>query len=380
MVCSIGLEQLSRGSILCKPMKKALIAAGALLAAAIAAIAVFRGGSGDVPKKLYVALEGDGAVAVVDLKHRTVLKRIDLSETKNGETARYAPSAVSTAPDGKTVWVVANARRESGSATRLDPDKVIVIDAATDSIVRRISTIAGAELAGIGFAEGSMTAYATARKENVIYRMRVSDFSVLKKLGLPAGSGPRGIRIAPDGETAYVALSQGKGVAIVDLIADTAVIGGLKGSAAGAGVTPDGRFSFVSLADAKSIAFFSIEKKSVKYVDLPQGARGPAGVYPTPDSRFVYVADRGGDSDGTAGNTVYKVETSSGKVVAAIAVGGAPRDLVVSGDGGFVYVTNASSGDVSVVDSRSDREIARIPVGKGPGGIDVWPKVRSEGL
>src|SRR3989344_6561015 len=65
-----------------------------------------------VKEKVYVAVEGSGEIAVLDMQTRQVLKRINLSEEKNGMTVGYMPHNVQVAPDNKSVWVTANADDE----------------------------------------------------------------------------------------------------------------------------------------------------------------------------------------------------------------------------------------------------------------------------
>ena len=65
-----------------------------------------------ISEKVYVAIEGSGEIAVIDTKTNQILKRIDLSEDKNGITVGYMPHNIQVAPDNKSVWVTANASGE----------------------------------------------------------------------------------------------------------------------------------------------------------------------------------------------------------------------------------------------------------------------------
>ena len=57
--------------------------------------------SSGVKEKVYVAIEGSGEIAVIDMATRRVLKRIDLSEDKGEATVGYMPHNVQVAPDNK---------------------------------------------------------------------------------------------------------------------------------------------------------------------------------------------------------------------------------------------------------------------------------------
>ncbi|MET7304310.1 IPT/TIG domain-containing protein [Embleya sp. NPDC005575] len=65
------------------------------------------------------------------------------------------------------------------------------------------------------------------------------------------------------------------------------------------------------------------------------------------------------------------VDLTTNTVIDTVAVGGYPANLTLHVAGGFVYTTNAASGDVSVIDTASDMVVATIPVGRTPYGIVV---------
>ncbi|MEK7150169.1 MAG: hypothetical protein AAB736_01020, partial [Patescibacteria group bacterium] len=110
-----------------------------------------------IQDKIYVAVEEAGEIAVVSIKDRTVIKRIDLSSDIGGMKIGFMPHNVQVAPDNKSVWVTANAmdmskgkmsflriqrvqadegHDEEGS---INPnDEIIVIDPLTDKIIKRI--------------------------------------------------------------------------------------------------------------------------------------------------------------------------------------------------------------------------------------------------
>ncbi len=97
-------------------------------------------------------------------------------------------------------------------------------------------------------------------------------------------------------------------------------------------------------------------------------------MYPTPDSRFIYLADQGYYFGEPAGSFVYKIDLNAASVVKEIKAGQGPHGVVISKDGKFVYVTNLLSGDLSIIDTSTDTEIAKIPLGKEPNGVSIWSK------
>ncbi len=328
-------------------------------------------------EKAYIALEGEGALAVLDTQSRQVVRRIDLTEPRDGAAVVRAPHNVQVAPDGKSVWVTANAHGHHGhdsDAQESAPppaDQLIVIDPASDTVVRRIDVAPMAHLSHVVISPDGQTAFVNAQNLHRIYRIAAAEARVLGFTGV-AGQGPHGIRLAPDGSRGFLAMLDGKSLGILDARSGGMTLVPLGGAAVQAGITADGRTALASVYDAKQVALYDVASRTLAYVDLPAQAKGPVQLYPTPDSRFIYVADQGFYFGQPMGNRCYKIDLAGRQVVKAIPAGQAPHGIVISADGKFAYVTNLLSDDVSVIDTGSDTEVARIPVGREPNGISLW--------
>lgn len=330
-------------------------------------------------KKIFVALEGDGAVAVIDLLSMKLSKKIKLDSEEGQE---FMAHNVQVAPDGKSIWVTANAMEkgmhgfiQSARASEMGNEKesqIVIIDPVTESITKRISLGSDLDLAHVVLSPDSKIALATSQKKGAVFVINTETNKITKKIKLDAASEPHGARILPDGNAAYVALLKGKGMAKINLQTFEFELIPLNGSAVQTAITPDGKKVFVSLYDTKKIAVYSAEDKSVKEINLPEDSRGPLQLYPTPDSRFMYVADQGYYFKQPEGSVVYKIDIQTGKLLATIPAGKAPHGVVVSEDGKYVFVSNLVGGDVSVIDTASDTEVSKIRVGKEPNGISYW--------
>lgn len=334
-------------------------------------------------EKVYVAIEEENRIAVLDSETQNVIKTINLSEHVDGSTHEFSPHNVQVAPDGKSVWVTANhGQGQHGGGHGKDeaydegseeaPDQVIVINPITDTIIKRIPIALGAHLAHVVVTKDGSFAYATSQEKGMVYKIDARSFKVGKEIAAPTGSEPHGLRLSPDGTTAYIALLQGKGLGVLDLRTDALTTVPLEGNAVQTGVTPDGKLVVVSLYDTKKLAVFDVATKSLSYIDLPEDAKGPIQMYATPDSSYIYVADQGYYFEQPTGNRVYKIDLVAKSVIKEIHVGDAPHGVVVSPDGKFVYVTNLLSDDVSIIDTASDAEIGKVKVGTMPNGISVW--------
>ncbi len=338
-------------------------------------------------EKIYVAVEEAGTVNVIDPATNKSIKVIDLTEPETGTD--YQPHNVQASPDGKSVWVTANAgaAEHGGHGSLFIPtayadegheemtmdvgDQVVVIDPQKDSIIKRLPLGNGQHLAHVVFTPDGSTAYVAAQETSKLYKIDTSNF-LQTEITLPEGSGPHGLRLSPDGTTAYVALMDGQGLGIVDLTTGTTVIEPLNGSAVQTAVTPDGKYVAVSVYETRNIALYDTDLKAVSFVDLPAGAEGSVQLYPTSDSRFVYIADQGVLQNRPANNQLYQLDLKEKAITASITVGKAPHGVVINNDDSRAYVTNIEDGTVSVVDIKTGKEITQIPVGDKPNGISIW--------
>ena len=329
----------------------------------------------ELESKIYVAVEGEGKISIIDPVRQKVVVNIDLSG--------FTPHNVQVSPDNKTVWVTGNAGAHDHSLmpirsvyadTEETSDEVIVIDPIRDTVAKRIKIKPGIHLAHIVLTPDSKYAYVTAQTEGVIYKINARTYKIVEKIEARKGSEPHGLRISSDGKFAYAAMLKGRSLVIVDLNTDKLSEVPLAGAAVQVGVTPNNKYAVASLYDTKQLAVYQISDGIVSYIDLPEDAKGPVQMYPTPDSRFIYLADQGYYFEQPVSEWVYKINIETKKVIKEIKAGKAPHGVVVSGDGKFVYVTNLLSNDVSVIDTVTDEEVQRIKVGKEPNGISVWYK------
>lgn len=343
----------------------------------------------NITEKIYVALEGSGEVAVVNASTNRIFKKIDLSENKNGKIIQYMPHNVQVSPDNKSVWVTANAldKKDAKMSFRIIPetyadseeldmeksnDQVIIIDPYRDIIIKRIEIGQDLHLAHVSLTPDSTYAIVASQERGIIYKINTSSFEIEKETIVKKGGGPHGIRISPDGKTAYIAMLGGKSLGILDIASFKIRDIPLKGSAVQTGVTPDGKYALASIYETKSLAVYDIISETIRYIDLPKEARGPVQIYPTSDSRYVYVADQWYYFDQPTGDLVYKIDLQEMKVTQTILSGSAPHGVVIWKEEQFAYITNLLSDDVSVIDIALGREAAKIKVGKMPNGISIW--------
>lgn len=343
--------------------------------------------------KIYVAAEDSGEVDVIDVAGRSVIAQVNLSEKQNGNPVMYMAHNVQVAPDGKSVWVTANAMSGEHTSLGSDPnrlliraaraeaghqaatsDQLIVIDPRSDKITRRINIGTDLHLAHVVLMPDSKFALAVAQQKGEIYKIDTKTYQVVQTIPTKAGAQPHGLRLSPDGKQAYIAMMGGKSLGQLDIATGTLSYTPLTGTPVQIGVTSDGKYALATVFDGKTVAVLSIADHRLEYVTLPPEARGPLQLYPTSDGKYAFVADQGNYFDQPDGNKLYKIDLGRRQVVETIKVGTAPHGVVVSPDDKYVYVTNLVSSDLSIVDAATNQEIAKIPVGAKPNGVSYWTK------
>ena len=178
---------------------------------------------------------------------------------------------------------------------------------------------------------------------------------------IPLGKRPRGIRLGPDGQTLYIALTgspiagpgtdesklpppdkSADGIAVFD-IASGKIRRIIKGVS-----NPE------QLAVSKAGRLYAADEDAAKLIVLdinsgaPVGAvavgEEPEGVALTPDEKQVWVTSEGNSA-------VVAIDTASLKVLATIPVGERPRNVVFSPDGRRAFVAGEADRVIKVIDT-----------------------------
>jgi YVTN family beta-propeller protein len=139
-----------------------------------------------------------------------------------------------------------------------------------------------------------------------------------------AGKSPQDIRLSTDGKVFYVADQD---------------LGGLE------------------IMDAATLQQLSF---------LPTGA-GTHGMYPSRDAKQLYVSNR-------LAGTISVIDYATRQIVATWTVpGGSPDMGGVSADGSELWLSGRYNSEVYVINTTTGA-LKRIPVGKGPHGLCVFPQ------
>ena len=294
-------------------------------------------------------------------------------------------------------------------------DNVDIIDPATNKVVGEIKGIEVNH--GVSVAPDGTRIYVSDEANSTLDVADAKTLEVIKRI--PLSGHPNNITVTPDGRSVYVAIAQAPGG--LDVI-DTSTLTNVKtirtkGPIHNPYVTPDGKYVVAGSIPAKAVSVVDTATNEVAWViqmdrgirpmtmstnpdgstkylfvqlsdfngfavidfasheeikritnpplppgkkEVPEGADPSHGMAVTPDGKLLLVNSR-------VNNMLYSYSLPDLKCVGAAELGGMGAAwLTLTPDGKTAYVANAVTNDVSAIDIKSMKEIARIPVGFVP--------------
>jgi YVTN family beta-propeller protein len=241
-------------------------------------------------------------------------------------------------PDGRTAYVKSDS-------------SLFVIDTRAGSVTEELKYPGklGASLHGITRSRDGSRIYVTLA-QSVLQEVNVAPDSALSLgrtmtiRGKKGGeSYPNGIALSSDEKIAYVCLSANNSLGVVNLSTGKLIASIPTGLAPYAvAISPDGGTAYVSNWGGRRAT----------------SADKTAPSYGTP----VVIDDRGIASTGS----ISVVDLAIGKQIAEIPTGLHPSDVVLNKSGGTLYVSNANSDTLSVIDTAKRAVVATISVRPDP--------------
>lgn len=131
-------------------------------------------------------------------------------------------------------------------------------------------------------------------------------------------------------------------------------------------ISPDGNVFYVADLDLNGV--WLIDAHRFRRIGFIPTGKAAHGLYPSRDSRYLYVTNRGEGS-------ISVISFASRKVIHKwrIPGGGSPDMGGVSADGKVFWISGRYNGVVYAISTRNGKLLARIPVGSGPHGVCVYP-------
>jgi DNA-binding beta-propeller fold protein YncE len=191
-----------------------------------------------------------------------------------------------------------------------------------------------------------------------------------KSLQVPNCAGVDHMDYTANGRVALVSCEFAGRMIVVDLVHERLVKSiDLKPSAMPQDVklSPDGRTFYV--ADMATGGVWLIDARSMRKIRFQPTGRGAHGLYPSRDSKLLFVSNRG---EGSISLISFRTRRPVRKW--HIPGGGSPDMGGVSADGRVLWLTGRYNAEVYAISTRTGRLLHRIKVGQGPHGAAVWPQ------
>jgi YVTN family beta-propeller protein len=279
---------------------------------------------------VWVAVEGEGVVAEVDVEEQEVLRRIEVPGFPHNLTVARDGTVVAALQRAGTMALVRNGEvievLLGGSPHDVKPwNGVIVVANEGDARVDLVSV------------EGEH----------------------LDSVSLKAD--PHDLAVSPDGREAWVTMNGTDELAVVDVDA-RAVLRYVPTAQRPHDIlfAPDGRIWVTDWGGPVHV--FTRDGDLVGSLEIGQEAHHLTF---TPDGSEAWVTDHGADE-------VFVIDSASLQVLASFDLPD-PHHVAVTGDGRLAAVADHRSGALAVFDVAERREVATIPVGAGPHGVWAAP-------
>jgi YVTN family beta-propeller protein len=184
---------------------------------------------------------------------------------------------------------------------------------------------------------------------------------------IPVGAVPKYVAVTPDDKTVLVTNWCSWDLSVVDVAsAKVRKTIPLNGSyPRGIAVASDSRTAFVAIMGSTRVDKVDLSSGTVSVFAQP--GSGPRHLVMSPDGKYLYSTNNGS-------GTVSKMDASTGHVIKSVSTGNQPRSMAISSDGRAVYVVNYESSTVSKLRTSDMKEIAKEPTDHHPIGITYEPK------
>jgi DNA-binding beta-propeller fold protein YncE len=247
--------------------------------------------------------------------HNDTLTRIDPATGKKLDTIQVAdPYNMYYTPDGKYAIVVCERLH------RLD-----FRDAQTMKVVKSLP-VPCSGVDHMDFSANGRYSIASCEFSAELLKVDMEQMKVVGKVMLDHGGMPQDVKTSPDGKVFYVADMHANGVHIID------------------------------------------GEKPARIGFIPTG-KGAHGLYVSRDSKVIYVSNR---NEGSI--SILDVASRSIAKKWQLPGGGSPDMGGVSADGKVLWLSGRYNSEVYAIDTGDGHLIKRIPVGKGPHGLCVYPQ------
>jgi len=300
--------------------------------------------------RIYVTNSDDNKITIIDPATNKVSGEIPVSANPHG----IVPS-----PDGKRFYISSESK-----------DVLDVVDRASGKVIRSVP---------LEMRPNNVAITADGKRVYVCIRGKswvdIVDTASLEKVkSVETGKGPHNVYRTPDGKQMIVSAMEGEKLTVIDVKTEQPAFdiapGGVPRPVA-IDANPDNTINrlFVQLSNLHGVEIIDwASRKVTGKVMLPPAPPDAKPLIPatfshgmaiSPDHKTFWVAS-------LLNNDVNVFSMADLKQIATIPVGRGPDWMVFTPDGKRCYVSNAGANSVSAIDTVTYKELARIPVGKVP--------------
>ncbi len=213
-------------------------------------------------------------------------------------------------------------------------------------------------------------------KRDAVAVFSTADHKLVKEVKLPLGV-PRRVAFTPDGRRLYVGCNKTPEIAVLDAATDSLVRTFKVGNEARGGLAfaGDGRTFFVGNVEDDTVSWVDTSTHQVtRTVGVPLS---PQRIEISRHGAVAYVLTRMGARDNAlpAESPVLFAMPIKDKHDASrvVPVGRAPWGLALSDDGSLAYVSSNADNTITVIDTKTLRTVATVPVARDPQAVAFRP-------
>ena len=298
------------------------------------------------PPRIYVPNSESNTVTVIDPGTFRVIDEFRVGRLPQHVTPSY---------DLRTLWVLND---KGNSLTRIDP--------ATG---RRENNIHVGDPYNMYYTPDGKYAIVVAERRKRLDFYDAAGMKPAHSIKVPC-KGVDHIDFSADGRY-LIASCEFSGMLLKVDVADQTLLGklelGKRGMPQDVKLSPDGAVFYV--ADMVANGVYLIDGEQLRRIAFIPTGKGAHGLYVSRDSRVLYVSNRDEGS-------ISLIDFASRRVVRKWQIPGraSPDMGGVSADGKVLWLSGRYNSEVYAIDTRDGKLLARIPVGRGPHGLCVYPQ------
>jgi YVTN family beta-propeller protein len=176
---------------------------------------------------------------------------------------------------------------------------------------------------------------------------------------VPIGRGPHHMMALPDDSALLIGLTTVNQLLVVDRKTGNVTKRIPMMDPYQLGFSPDGKFFVTTALRQDYVDIYPGQlTDNIKPIARVKSGSMPSHLAFSPDSRFAYITEQGG-------NSLSKIELATAKVVSRIQVGAAPAGVWLTPDGSKLLVGIMGQDFVAVIDRATEKVIGKIVTGRG---------------